>query len=124
MLAYTQETTDLVTFTEEILNPLMSSVTFIYTLKTSEKRRFSDVFRGYKNVTLDINGLMENFIFCPVTDILDIANPTAIGAVMAPTKSIRRNKSFLLTTLHHCYKLQHFNLLLSIFFQLDQSNLQ
>ena len=114
MLAYTQETTDLVTFTEEILNPLISSVTFIYPLKTSEKGRFSDVFRGYKNVTLDINGLMENFIFCAVTDTLDIANPTAIAAVMAPTKSIRRNKSFLLTTLDHCYKLQHSNLLLSI----------
>ena len=24
----------------------------------SEKHRFSDVFRGYKNVTLDINGLI------------------------------------------------------------------
>ena len=35
----------------------MFSVTFLYPLKTSEKRRFSDVFRGYKNVTLDINGL-------------------------------------------------------------------
>ena len=35
----------------------MSSVTFLYPLKTSEKRRFSDVFRGFKNVTLDINGL-------------------------------------------------------------------
>ena len=95
-------------------NPLRFTVTFLYPLKTSGKRRFSDVFRGYKNVTLDINGLMENFIFCAVTDTLDIANPTAIAAVMAPTKSIRRNKSFLLTTLHHCYKLQHSNLLLSI----------
>ena len=32
----------------------MSSATFLYPLKASEKRRFSDVFRGYKNVTLDI----------------------------------------------------------------------
>ena len=40
----------------------MSSVTFLQPLKTSEKRRFSDVFRGYINVTLDINGLsMKNF---------------------------------------------------------------
>ena len=37
----------------------MSNVKFLYPLKTSEKRRFSDVFRGYKNVTLDINGLKE-----------------------------------------------------------------
>ena len=37
----------------------MSSVTFLYLLKTSEKRRFYDVFRGYKNVTLDINELRE-----------------------------------------------------------------
>ena len=35
----------------------MSSVTFLYLLKTSENRRFSDVFRGYKSVTLIINGL-------------------------------------------------------------------
>ena len=38
-------------------SPLMSSVTFLYPLKTSEKRMFSDVFGRYKNVTLDINGL-------------------------------------------------------------------
>ena len=31
---------------------------YIYPLKTSEKPTFSDVFRGYKNVTLDINGLI------------------------------------------------------------------
>ena len=37
--------------------PLMSSVTFLYPLKTSENLRFSDVFRGYKNLTLDINEL-------------------------------------------------------------------
>ena len=38
----------------------MSSVKFLYPLKTSEKRRFFDIFRGYKNVTLDINGLKEH----------------------------------------------------------------
>ena len=37
----------------------MSSVRFLYPLKKSEKLRFSDIFRGYKNVTLDINGLKE-----------------------------------------------------------------
>ena len=37
----------------------MSSVTFLYPLKTSEKHGFSDVFWGYKNVKLDINGLKD-----------------------------------------------------------------
>ena len=36
----------------------MSSVTFLYPQKTSEKQVFS-CFQGYKNVTLDINGLKE-----------------------------------------------------------------
>ena len=35
------------------LNPFYSSVTFLQPLKTSENQRFSDVFRGYRNVTLD-----------------------------------------------------------------------
>ena len=35
------------------LNPFQSSVTFLYPLKTSENLWFSDVFRGYRNVTLD-----------------------------------------------------------------------
>ena len=43
-------------------NPLMFSVTFLYPLKTSEKRRFSDVFRGYQNETLDINGLRKDIV--------------------------------------------------------------
>ena len=38
------------------INPLMPCVTFLYPLKT-ENLRFSDVFRGYKNVALDINRL-------------------------------------------------------------------
>ena len=29
----------------------------------SENHRFSDVFRGYRNVTLDQNGLNENTVF-------------------------------------------------------------
>ena len=36
-----------------IFNPFQSSVTFLYPLKTSENQRFSDIFRGYRNVTLD-----------------------------------------------------------------------
>ena len=51
-----------------LFNPLMSSVTFLYPLKTSENLRFSDVFKGYKNVTLDINGLIRShFVKCDVT---------------------------------------------------------
>ena len=34
------------------LRPFMSSVTFLYPMKTSEKQRFSNVFMGYTNVTL------------------------------------------------------------------------
>ena len=44
-------------FDHDLLDPLMSSVTYLYFLKTSESICFSDVFRGYKNVTLDIKGL-------------------------------------------------------------------
>ena len=33
------------------------NVPFLYPLKTSENQKFSDVFRGYKNKTLDSNGL-------------------------------------------------------------------
>ena len=47
-----------------VLNPLIISVnpyspnfTFLYPLKTSENRRFSDVFRGYSNVALGEYGL-------------------------------------------------------------------
>ena len=40
------------------LYPVGSSVTFLYPLKTSENLWFSDVFRGYGNMTLGLNGLM------------------------------------------------------------------
>ena len=36
--------------------------TFLYPLKTSENHRFSDVFRGYRNVTLDCNELIAGDI--------------------------------------------------------------
>ena len=35
------------------------NVTFLYPLKTSKKPGFSDVFRGYRNVTLGEYGLRE-----------------------------------------------------------------
>ena len=34
---------------------------FLYSLKTSENQRFSDVFKGYRSGTLVENGLNENF---------------------------------------------------------------
>ena len=34
------------------LRPFMSTVTFLYPMKTSENQRFSNAFRGYTNVTL------------------------------------------------------------------------
>ena len=39
------------------VNSYSPNVTFLYLLKTSENRRFSDVFRGYRNVTLGEWGL-------------------------------------------------------------------
>ena len=39
------------------LNPYSPNVTFLYPLKTLENLRFSDVFRGYRNVTLGEYGL-------------------------------------------------------------------
>ena len=38
-------------------NPFKSSVTFLYPRKTSENQRF---FRGYRNVTLDWNELIQH----------------------------------------------------------------
>ena len=35
------------------INPFWSGVTFLYPLKMSENQSFSDVFMGYRNVTLD-----------------------------------------------------------------------
>ena len=35
------------------IKPFKSNVAFLYPLKTSENLWFSDVFRGYRNVTLD-----------------------------------------------------------------------
>ena len=41
-----------------ILNPYSPNVTFLYPLKTSENRRFSDIFRVYRNATLGEYGLI------------------------------------------------------------------
>ena len=43
------------------LNPYSLNVTFLYPLKTSENLGFSDVFRGYRKVTLGQYGLKCTF---------------------------------------------------------------
>ena len=48
-------------FTKKI-NLFQANVPFLYPLKTSENRRFSDVFRGYKKGTLIWNGLISSLI--------------------------------------------------------------
>ena len=40
-------------YISEFILTHFSSVTFLYPLKTTENQIFSDVFRGYRNVTLD-----------------------------------------------------------------------
>ena len=45
---------------KSLIKPYSPSVTFRYPQKTSENRRFSDVFRGYRNVTLGDYGLIQN----------------------------------------------------------------
>ena len=46
------------------INPLLPSVAFLYSLKTSDVLWFSDVFRIYKKETLEFNALREK---CPNT---------------------------------------------------------
>ena len=41
-----------VNFNVKIINALQTNDPFSYPLKTSENRRFSDVFRGYRKGTL------------------------------------------------------------------------
>ena len=43
----------------KLIKPYSPYVTFLHPLKTSENRRFSDVFRGYRNVTLGEYGLIS-----------------------------------------------------------------
>ena len=51
------------TFTyHNAINLLQPGVAFLYLLKTSEKHRFSDVFRGYRKATRGCNGLKSKWI--------------------------------------------------------------
>ena len=46
-----------VSFEWKRLNPFSTNVLLLYALKTSENRRFSDAFRGYRSGALVENGL-------------------------------------------------------------------
>ena len=47
----------------KVFNPFSTNVPLLYSLKTSENGRLSDVFRGYRSGTLVENGLI-NYSFC------------------------------------------------------------
>ena len=42
-----------------LINPFSTHAPLLYPLKTSENRRFSDLFRGYRSGTWVENGLMK-----------------------------------------------------------------
>ena len=44
-------------FMKNTINPFHATDLFLYSLKTSENWRFSDVFKGYRNKTIARNGL-------------------------------------------------------------------
>ena len=90
-------------FIRELLkiNPFQSSVTFLYPMKTSENQRFSNVFRGYRNVTLDWNELNHvqflktNFVIYFELRPTSIASSPHMGKMLdtrgAPGKSLLQN---------------------------------
>ena len=48
--------------TAELINSFSTNVPLLYSLKTSENRRFSDVFGGYRSETLvEIELITEHF---------------------------------------------------------------
>ena len=54
--------TEITSETFKLVNPFSTNVPFLYPLKISENLRFSDVFRGYRSVTLVENGLINHLI--------------------------------------------------------------
>ena len=44
----------------EDIKPFLANVSILYSLKTPENQRFSDVFRGYKMETLARSGLRKH----------------------------------------------------------------
>ena len=57
------------------VHPYSTNVPLLYPLKTSEKQRFSDVFRGYRSRTLVENGLMLIPIFGKVRNFYEEVTP-------------------------------------------------
>ena len=49
-----------ITFSMPLFNPISTNVPPLYPLKTSEDRRFSDVFRGYRSEKLDESGCSKS----------------------------------------------------------------
>ena len=43
----------------KVFNPLLPGVPFLHPLKTTENRRFSDIFMGYKKEAPGSNGLED-----------------------------------------------------------------
>ena len=63
----------------QLLNPYSPNATFLYPLKTSENLRFSEVFRGYRNVTLGEYGLNSlSLVFHIVYDTLILREKSKI----------------------------------------------
>ena len=56
----------------KIRSPIFNNVPLLYPLKTSENRRFSDVFRGYRSRTLVESGLMLIPIFGKVRNFYEV----------------------------------------------------
>ena len=55
---------------EFIINSFHASPLFLYPLKTSENHRFSDIYWGYKNRTLALNGLTVELSFALTLKLL------------------------------------------------------
>ena len=47
----------MIQFSKLLINPFSANVSLLYSMKASESRRFSDVFRGYRSGTLVENEL-------------------------------------------------------------------
>ena len=67
-----------------IFNPFSTNVPYLYPLKTSENRRFSDIFRGYRSGTLVENGLKTmSFNLTRVTrsSLFSFQNPKEVNFI-------------------------------------------
>ena len=64
------------------INPFSTNFSLLFSLKTTEKRRFSDVFRGYGSGTLVEIGLIN--VFVEVTRVtLSVADKRGSKLLMA-----------------------------------------